>query len=42
MRKIIVSADCNGNMDFLIKKVSALNATNHFDFMLCVGNVMDI
>lgn len=42
MRKIIVSADCNGNMDFIINKVSALHATNNFDFMLCLGNVLDV
>lgn len=42
MKKIVVSADCNGNLDFLVKKVSALHAKNQFSFMLCLGRVMPI
>lgn len=40
MKKIIVSADCRGDFDFLFKKVETLHAKNHFDFLLCVGEVL--
>jgi len=40
MKKIVVSADSNGCLDFLVKKVSALHAKIQFDFMLCLGSVM--
>lgn len=42
MKKIVVSADSNGCLDFLLKKVSALHAKNQFDFMLCLGRVMPL
>ena len=40
MKKIIVSADCRGDFEFLFKKVEALHAKNRFDFLLCVGEVL--
>lgn len=42
MKKILISADCNGNIDILIKKVAALHAKNNFNFMICIGSVMNI
>ena len=42
MKKILISADCNGNLDFLIKKITALQTKNDFDFLLCLGNVINV
>lgn len=42
MKKILISADCNGHFDTLVKKVTPLHAKNHFDFMLCIGSVLEI
>lgn len=39
MRKILVSSDCNGNLDFLFFKIEALQKKNSFDFVLCIGSV---
>ena len=38
MKKILLSSDCNGNLEILFNKVTELYHKNKFDVMFMVGS----